>query len=103
MTSPEEVKKLRKDGWIVTDPSCNQLRKEIIKDEVYIFREDRISNPETKETFLFEEEIDYKDYDWFDLVEACTPFGYSHKQIDKWITEGEEIELMLECLFEMSY
>lgn len=86
--------------WIVTDPSCNQMRLCIIEDQIYAFKEDRIINPETNETESFQATLDYNDYTWSELVNACKPFGYSAKQVDKWITEGEEIELMLECIFE---
>jgi len=96
-----KFKRLLPDGWIVTDPSCNQMRKEIVESQIYLFREDRIINPITKETGVFESEMNYDDYDWFEIVSACEAFGYSAKQIDKWITEGEEIELILECLFEL--
>lgn len=102
MTTKIEIEKLIADGWIMTDPSCNQMRKEIIEDEKYAFREDRIINPLTKETGVYEDELSYDDYNWGELVDACVTFGYSVKQIDKWITEGEEIALMLECIFEMS-
>jgi hypothetical protein len=102
MTSKNEIKKLIANGWEITDASCNQMRKEIVKDEIYSFREDRIYNPVTKETKLFEKTLNYNDYTWIELIDACNSFGYSNKQIDKWITEGEEIPLMLECLFELS-
>lgn len=87
--------------WVVTDPSCNQMRKTIEEDAIYVFKEDRVTNPETGETETFESEMVYEDYDWFEIVEACAVFGYDEKTVDKWITEGEEIELMLECLFEL--
>jgi hypothetical protein len=100
MTTANKIKKLKADGWEMIDPSCNQMRKEIVKDKVYAFREDRIINPETKKTEVFECTLDYDDYDWWDKVEACESFGYTAEQVDKWITEGEEIALILECIFE---
>ena len=103
MTTNAELKELLADGWVITDPSCNQLRKEIIEDNVYLFREDRIINPETKETELFESELTYNDLDYSELMDACLTFGYDIKRIDKWLTEGEEIPLMLECVFELDY
>jgi len=102
MTTIKEIKKLQQNGWVVTDPSCNQMRKEILEDKTYVFREDRIINPVTKETELFEEELDYDEYNWHELVDACETFGYTSYQVDKWMTEGEEIALMLECVFEIS-
>ena len=101
MTTLNEIKKLIADGWIMTDPSCNQMRKEIVKDKIYAFREDRRIDPITKESVVFEVELDYDDYSWQEIIDACESFGYSAKQTDKWITEGEEIPLMLECIFEL--
>jgi hypothetical protein len=100
MTTIYKVNKLITEGWEVTDPDCNQMRKEIVEDQIYVFREDRI-DPHTKKIIVFTAEIDYNDYTWFEIVDACQPFGYSAKQVDKWITEGEEIPLMLECIFEL--
>jgi hypothetical protein len=102
MTTNKEISELLANGWEMTDPSCNQMRKEIIEDEMYAFREDRIINPETKETGVYEDELCYDAYDWNELVEACESFGYTAKQVDKWIAEGAEIALMLECIFELS-
>ena len=89
------------DGWEQTDASCNQYRKTIVEDEVYIFREDRVINPVTKETETFESEMNYNDYSWDEIISACESFGYDTETVDRWITEGEEIPLMLECLFEL--
>lgn len=94
-------KQLTDEGWIQTDGSTNQYYKEVEEDAIYIFREDRIINPETKESVTVTNEMIYDDYTWHELVEACSPFGYDAKQVDKWITEGVEIPLMLECIFEM--
>lgn len=100
-TSEAEVNKLRKEGWVLTDPDCNQLRLEVEPDQIYIFREDRLINPETGETEVYESEMNINDYDWWEKVDACESFGYNAQQVDKWITEGEEIDLILECLFEL--
>ena len=86
--------------WVITDPSCNQRMKEIKEDRIYEFEEDRIIDPVTGKKEKFNAVLDYEDYDWFELVDACAPFGYMTEQVDKWITEGEEIPLMLECIFE---
>ena len=88
--------------WEQTDASCNQYRRTIVEGQIYEFKEDRIINPETGETETVSEILDYEDYDWHEIVDACETFGYSAKQIDKWITGGEEIPLMLECIFELS-
>ena len=45
--------------------------------------------------------MNYNDYSWNEIISACESFGYDANTIDKWITEGEEIALMLECLFEL--
>jgi hypothetical protein len=89
------------DGWVITDPSCNQMKKEIFEGKTYLFREDRIVNPETKEIQAFELLMDIDDYTWFEIIDACESFGYTAKQVDMWLTEGEEIDLILECLFEL--
>lgn len=102
MTTKEEVEQLINNGWEVTDPSCNQMRKELIEDKTYSFREDRLINPDTKETKVFKRTLNYDAYQWSELVNACETFGYTVEQVDKWITEGEEIPLMLECIFELS-
>lgn len=88
------------DTWTCTDPSCNQWRHDISETEFY-FREDRIINPETEETETYEATIDLDDYSWWDIVEACEPFGYTPEQVDKWMTEGEELALIAECIFEL--
>lgn len=87
--------------WTVTDPSCNQQRK-TISETLYVFREDRIVNPVTKETEPFEAEINLEDYTWTEIVDYCSPFGYSAKQVDDWLTCGEHLELIAECIFEMT-
>lgn len=102
MTPQTEIEKLIAAGWIMTDPSCNQMRLDLDGEDgtQFRFREDRIANPETKETEVFESDIDLDDYDWFDMVEACSPFGYDAKTVDKWLTMGEEFALIAECIFE---
>jgi len=92
---------IMKNKWICTDPSCNQYRKQLDNTR-FLFKEDRVINPETKETEVFEEEIDLTSLDWLEIIEACEPFGYTTEQIEKWLTEGEEFALMAECVFEMS-
>ena len=102
MTTNLELKNLINDGWVVTDPSCNQLRKEIIKDSVYLFREDRIINPETKETETYESEMTFDDLEHNEIIDACQAFGYDN-EVKEWIENNENISLMLECVFELEY
>lgn len=92
---------LTQEGWVQTDASTNQYYKEIEEGEVYLFREDRVVNPETNEKVRVTNEMIYSDYSWEEIVDACEAFGYDAKQVDKWITAGEEIPLILECIFEM--
>lgn len=87
---------------VITDESTNQQYIEVVEDEQYLFSEDRIINPVTKETQRFEKLMIYDSYTWDEKISACKTFGYTAKQVDKWITSGDEIPLMLECLFEIS-
>lgn len=89
------------EEWVQTDASTNQYYKEIVEDEIYLFREDRVINPETKETVRVTNEMIYADYSWLEKVEACEAFGYEAKEVDKWMDAGEEIQLILECIFEL--
>jgi hypothetical protein len=100
-TSEAEVKKLRKKGWVLTDSDCNQLRFEVEPNQIYTFREDRLIDPETGETEVYESDMNINDYVWTEIVDACESFGYDAQQVDKWLSEGEEIDLILECLFEL--
>jgi len=90
----------KENEWICTDPSCNQYRKDI-SSAIFAFKEDRIINPETKESEKYESIIDINDYTWDEIINACGSFGYNAKQVDKWLTEGEELALIAECLFEL--
>jgi hypothetical protein len=93
------------DGWEQTDASTSQYMKMLVEDEVYLFREERDMNGAK---YVFEKEMRWEDYasgdiaSWDRIVSACEAFGYTAKQVDKWITAGEEIPLMLECLFELT-
>lgn len=97
------AKKLLAEGWVQTDGSCNQYRKDIDGEDggKYLFREDRIVDPSTGKTEVYESEIDLDDYDWWQITDACKPFGYSAKQVSEWLDTGEELALIAECLFEM--
>ncbi len=101
MTTENEINELIAEGWVVTDEDSAQLMKEIVKNEIYLFREDRLIDPSTGETEVFEEEMRWEDYPYADIMEACSPFGYGSHEINKWIITEENIPLMLECIFEM--
>jgi hypothetical protein len=92
--------KMEADGWIQTDGSTNQYRKDISETK-FLFREDRIIDPVTKETEVYESEIDIDDYTWGEIISDCEAFGYTAKEVDKWLTEGEELALIAECIFEL--
>ena len=92
--------KTNNDGWICTDPDCNQYRKNISK-RVFLFKEDRLINPVTKETELYEAEIDLGDYTVEEMVEWCLPYGYMEWEIQDWFLCGENLDLIAECIFEM--
>ncbi len=89
-------------GWHQTDPSCNQYRKDLGENK-FLFREDRIINPETKETEVYEEEIHLADYTQEQMFVFVETFGYSFNEMCTWIDEGKNLDLIAECIFEMSY
>jgi len=85
--------------WTCTDPSCNQYRFDI-SETVFKFHEDRIKNPETKEKYMYESEIDLADYTRDEILNHCTAF-YTTKEINKWIDDQSNNALLAECIFEM--
>lgn len=91
------------DIWVCTDGSCNQYRKDVDGEDgdVFIFREDRLINPITKEVETYQAEINLNDYTWGEKVEACEAYGYTSEQVDKWLDCGDEKALIAECIFEM--
>lgn len=89
-----------KDGWICTDPSCNQYRKDI-SDKTFSFVEDRIINPETKETEIYKADIDLEDYTLEEIIDICSAYGYKKETVIQWVTDGTENALIAECIFEM--
>lgn len=89
-----EILKSNINGWVETDIDTKQYRKEIVEDQIYLFREER--NGE-----VFEKLMNYDTYGYDEILSACLSFGYTAKQVDAWMTEGEEVPLMLECLFEL--
>jgi len=96
----DESRTINQEEWICTDPDCNQYRK-YLGGNSWVFKEDRIINPETKEIGIFECEIDLDDYTWWDIVDYCMPFGFKPQEIDKWLVEGVHYEYMAEMIFEL--
>lgn len=87
---------------IVTDPSCNQTCRQIDVN-VWEFEEDRVVNPETGETERFSDTIDLSEYTQGEMFESVQPFGYSFHEMCDWIDNGSpNIQLIAECIFEMS-
>lgn len=78
--------------WTTTDPNCNQKGRQI-DERTYEFQEERLSNPETGETYLYEAEIYLDSYTIAEMKDAMKAFGYDELQ-DNWI--------VAECLFELS-
>ena len=91
---------MKRNEWICTDPSCNQYMKQLGENR-FLFKEDRISNPKTKETYAYESEIDLSNYTQEEMFENVEPFGYSFNEMCTWIDEGGDISLIAECIFEM--
>lgn len=92
--------KLIEEGWILTDPSCNQYGKKI-SDSIYAFREDREIDPKTKEVEVFQSEIDLDDYHPEEIKDAINFFGYDCVE-DVEEIYGEEYKwIIAECIFEL--
>ena len=85
--------------WIETDPSCNQYCRKIT-DDLYELKEDRIVNPETKETEVFQMKIRISEYSEKEINDAMKHFGYSEDDIEEYIS-SEEYQIIAECLFEL--
>lgn len=88
--------------WTITDPDTNQMYRAVRDEPLTLeFKEDRLIDPITGETEVYQSTMCIDDYNWREIVDACAPFGYTAEQVDKWLVEGEETELILECLFEL--
>lgn len=88
--------------WIITDPSCNQRCRKI-SDTIFEYEEDRIINPETKETEKYNSIINLDDYSIGELKDGLHTFGY-HYFNKKFInSEGNKIsnQIITECMFEL--
>jgi len=96
----DEVKELIETGWKVTDSSCNQMMKQLAFNK-FKFKEDRIVNPETKETETYESIIDLSKYTQDEMFKNVEPFGYSFNEMCTWIDEGYNLDIIAECIFEM--
>lgn len=90
---------MSRKGWVQTDASCNQYRKDISK-TVFLFREDRVINPETKETEVYESEINIEDYTEEEVISNCQVFGYEKDEVLQWLFDGSNYDLIAECIFE---
>ncbi len=88
------------DGWLTSDYDCRQKFKKLDENR-FLYREDRISNPETKETYVYEELMDFTDYDEDDLEKGVKAY---YKNLDevKSIYSDDWKQIVLECIFEQS-
>lgn len=87
--------------WIITDPDCNQRCRQISK-FVFEFEEDRILDPVTKETYRHTDEVDLEYYTPDEIIDYCRSFGYSEDEVLGWITNGRNLALIAECIFELT-
>lgn len=90
----------KKNGWYYSDRDCRQKFK-IIDENRFLYREDRINNPETKETYVYQELMDFDDYTDDDLEEGVKSY---YKNLDevKSIYGDDWKQIALECIFEQS-
>lgn len=88
----------KSDGWLTSDCDCRQKFKKLDENR-YLYREDRISNPETKETYVYESLMDFSDYDEDDLEKGVKAY---YKNLDevKSIYGDDWKQIVLECIFE---
>jgi hypothetical protein len=97
---PEEYK------LVCTDPDTNQWRRKTGEGKYY-FRENRINNPETKETYIYEDEINLSEYDEKRIKSDLNTFGYfgyDEEEVMKGIKRKQEefSQLAAEAIFELS-
>lgn len=92
----------KQHGWVLTDLDTNQYCKQL-NETTFLYKEDRVVNPETGEAEVYESEININEYSSEQIKEAVTPFGYDY--LENNLLEGfskeESIMLIAECLFEM--
>ena len=72
-----------------------------VSERVFIFKEDRIFDPASKELFIYESIIDLNDYTHEEMFECVRAFGYSLDEMLDWINNGVNLDLIAECIFEM--
>lgn len=86
--------------WVCTDPSCNQYRFKL-SDTKYLFKEDRTIDPLTNKTEIYESEIDLDEYTLDEIIGDCETFGYTEHQVNEWLSESKNLDLIAECIFEL--
>jgi hypothetical protein len=86
------------DGWRISDQDCRQKFKKIDENR-FLYREDRISNPETGETYVYQSDMDFSDYDQDSLEKGVEAY---YKNVDevKSIYGNDWKQIVLECIFE---
>lgn len=89
------------EDWIITDPSCNQQMMQI-DDYVFEFKESRILDPETKETYTHEGTVDLRQYNLSQMYEFTSSFGYTFDELCEWYVNGVNRALIAECIFELT-
>lgn len=85
-------------GWVLTDDSTNQYYK-YINENQFLYREDRLVDPETGETYIYEALMDMDDYTEDDLEKGVEAY---YKNLDevKTIYGNDWKQIALECIFE---
>lgn len=94
------MENIEETEWVITDPSCNQLMKKLSENK-FLFKENRIINPITKEIEVYESEINLNDYSQEEMFENVQTFGYTFNEMCTWIDEGYNLEIIAECIFEL--
>lgn len=88
----------KEDGWIESDDSCRQKFKKLDENR-FLYKEDRITNPETGEKYVYESLMDFEDYTEDDLEKGVEAY---YKNLDevKRIYGDDWKQIVLECIFE---
>lgn len=87
------------DGWIETDPDCNQVGRRL-DERLFEFAEDRICNPETKETYRHHDTVNLDDYTPEEMLKYCKSFGYKAEDVRALLNSHDGAWLVAECIFE---
>lgn len=88
--------------WVCTDIDTNQYRKTISPTR-FLFKEDRVSDPLTGKTEVYEQEINLDEFTIADMIDYCSSFGYSESQVRAWYQSSSNLDLIAECIFEMMH